>query len=53
MDPKYLNYNSNHPISAKLLSTPSSIEQNKYVLHLNFLQKKYITFLESYMRTTT
>ena len=37
----YLDYNSNHPISANyLLSTPSSTEQNKYVLHLKFLAKE-------------
>ena len=50
---KYLDCNSNHPISAKLLSTLSSTELNKYVLHLNFLQRKWITFTKSYKTTTT
>ena len=36
-----------------LLSTPSSTELNKYVLHLNSLQKKWITFIKSYKTTTT
>ena len=51
---RYLDYNSNHPISANyLLSTLSSTELNKYVLHLNFLQRKWITFTKSYKTTTT
>ena len=37
---RYLDYNSNPLISAKLsVITPSSTELNKYVLHLNSLQK--------------
>ena len=36
-----------------LLSTPSPTELNKYVLHLNSLQKKWITFTKSYKTTTT
>ena len=36
-----------------LLSTPSFTELNTYVLHLNFLQKEWITFTKSYKRTTT
>ena len=35
-----------------LLSTPSSTELNKYVLHLNSLQKKWITFTKSYKTAT-
>ena len=36
---KYLHYTSNTPFQQNyLLSTPSSTELNKYVLHLNFLQ---------------
>ena len=36
-----------------LLSTPSSTELSKYVLHLNSLQKKCITFTKSFKTTTT
>ena len=36
-----------------LLSTLSSTELNKYVLHLTSLQKKWITFTKSYKTTTT
>ena len=36
-----------------LLSTTSSTELNKYVLHLNSLQKKWITFTKSYKTSTT
>ena len=36
---RYIDYNYNHPISTKLLSTPSSKELNKNVLHEDFLQK--------------
>ena len=36
-----------------MLSTPSSEELNKYVLHLNSLQKKWITFTKSNKTTTT
>ena len=36
-----------------LLSTPSPTELIKYVLHLNSLQKKWITFTKSYKTTTT
>ena len=36
-----------------LSSTPSSTELNKYVLCLNFLQKKWIIFIKSYKTTTT
>ena len=51
---RYLDYNSNHPIQQNyLISTPSSTELNKYVLHLNSLQKKWITFTKSYKTTTT
>ena len=52
---RYLDYNSNHPISAKLsvISTLSSTELNKYVLHLNSLQRKWITFTKSFKTTTT
>ena len=51
---KYLDYNSNQTISPNhMLSKPSSTYLNKYVLHLNFLQKKWITFTKSYKTTTT
>ena len=51
---RYLDYNSNHPISVNyLLSTPLSAELNKYVLHPNYLQKQWITFTNSYKTTTT
>ena len=50
---RYLDYNTNQPISAKLLSTASSTELNKFVLHLNSLQRKWITFTKSYKTTTT
>ena len=36
-----------------LLSTASSTELNKLVLHLNSLQRKWITFTKSYKITTT
>ena len=50
----YLDYNSTTPFQQNyLLSTPSSTELNKYVLHLNFLQKKCITFTKCYNSTTT
>ena len=45
---RYLDYNSNHPISAKL-----SVIHTKYILHLNSLQRKWITFTKSYKTTTT
>ena len=48
-----LDYNSNYPISAKLSVILLSTELNKYVLHLNSLQRKLITFTESYKTTTT
>ena len=51
---RYLDYNSNHPFQQNyLLSTFSSTELNKYVLHLNSLQRKWITFTKSYKTTTT
>ena len=51
---RYLDYNSDHPFQQNyLLSTLSSIELNKYVLHLNSLQRKCITFTKSYKTTTT
>ena len=51
---RHLDYNFNHPISENyLLSTPSSKELNKYVLHLTILQKKWITFTKSYRTNTT
>ena len=34
-----------------LLFTPSSTKLNKYVLHLSFLQRKWITFTKSYKMT--
>ena len=36
-----------------LLSTPPSTELNKNVLHLNSMQKKWITFTKSYKTITT
>ena len=36
-----------------LLSTSSSTQIDKYVLHLNFLHKKCITFTKSHKTTTT
>ena len=51
---RYLDHNSNYPILANyLLSTLSSTELNRYVPHLNSLQRKWITFTESYKTTTT
>ena len=52
---RYLGYNSNFtPFQQNyLLSTLSSTELNKYVLHLNSLQRKWITFTKSYKTTTT
>ena len=50
---RYLDYNSNHPFKQNyLLSTPLSQELNKYVLHPNSLQKKWITFTKSYKTIT-
>ena len=51
---RYLDYNSNHPISGKLsVIDTSSTELNKYVLHVNSLQKKWITFTKFHKTTTT
>ena len=51
---RYLDYNSNHPISAKLSVIHfSSTELNKHALHLNSLQRKWITFTKSYKTTIT
>ena len=51
---RYLDYNLTTPFQQNyLLSTLSSTELNKYVLHLNSLQKKWITFKKSYKTTTT
>ena len=51
---RYLDYNSNHPSSAKLSVIHTLIHRaNKYVLHLNSLQRKWITFTKSYKTTTT
>ena len=51
---RYLDYNSNHTFQQNyLLSMVSSTEINKYVLHLNSLQRKWITFTKSYKTTTT
>ena len=51
---RYLDYNSNHPFQQNYLqSTLSPTELNKYVLHLNCLQRKWITFTKSYKTTTT
>ena len=45
---RYLDYNSNHAISTKLCVIHTLIHKAKtYVLHLNFLQKKWITFTKS------
>ena len=48
-------YNSNNRISAKLSVIHTLIHRaiNKYVLHLNSLQKKEITFTKSYKTATT
>ena len=51
---RYLDYNSNHPISAKLSVIHNIIHRAKQVfLHLNSLQKNRITFRKSYKTTTT
>ena len=51
---RYLDYNSNHPISAKLSVIHTFIHRAKQVcLHLNSLQRKWITFTKSYKTTTT
>ena len=51
---RYLDYNSNQPISTKLSVIHILIYRaNKYVLHLNSLQRKWITFTKSYKTTTT
>ena len=51
---RYLDFKTNHPISAKLCVIHTLImELNKYVLHLNSLLKKWITFTKSYKTTTT
>ena len=51
---RYLDYNfTTQSQQNYLLSTPSSTELNKYVLYLNSLQKKWITFTKSYKTTTT
>ena len=52
---RYLDYNSiTTPFQQKyLLSTPSFTELNKYVLHLNSLHKKWITFTKTCKTTTT
>ena len=51
---RYLDYSSNHPISAKLSVIHTLIQElNKYVPHMNFLQKKWITFTKSCKTTTT
>ena len=42
---RYLDYNSNHPISAKLSVIHTLI--HKFVLPLCFLQKKWISFIKS------
>ena len=50
----YLDYNLTTPSQQNyLLSTPSYTELNKYVLHLNLLQKKWIIFTKSHKTTTT
>ena len=50
----YLHNNSKHSISAKLSVIYTLIQElNKYVLHLNSLQKKWTTFTKSYKTTTT
>ena len=51
---RYLDYNSTTPFQQNyLLSTLSSTELNMYILHLNSLQRKWITFTKSYKTTTT
>ena len=51
---RYLDYNSNHPISANLSVLHTLIHRdNRYALHLNFLLKKWITFTKHYKTTTT
>ena len=51
---RYLDYNSNHPISAQLSIIHTLIHGvKKYVLHLNSLQRKWITFTKSYKTATT
>ena len=50
----YLDCKSNHPISTKLSVIHTLIHRaKKYVLHLNSLQKKWITFPNSYKITTS
>ena len=46
-------FNTTRFYSSYLLSKPSSTELNKYVLHLNFLWRKWITFTKSYQTITT
>ena len=51
---RYLDYNSNQTTSGKLSVIHTLIHRAKqYVLHLNFLQKKWITFTNPYNTTTT
>ena len=51
---KYLDYNSNHSISAKLSVFHTLLHKAKQACStLNFLQKKWITFKKSYKTTTT
>ena len=51
---RYLDYNSIHPILAKPSVIHTLIHRAKQVfLHLNSLQKKWITFTKSYKTTTT
>ena len=51
---RYLDYNPNHPISAKLSVILTLIHRGKQVCpHLNFLQKKWMTFTKSYKTTIT
>ena len=50
---RYIDYNCNYLISAKLSVIHSSTKLNKYDLHLNSLKKKWITFTKSYKTTST
>ena len=50
---RYLDYNSNHPISANLSLIDTLIHRAKQFLHLTFFKKKWIIFIKFHKTTTT